>query len=103
MTKKKTKLDKAVDEISVELDITPKDIRKALTNTFKEIAYVLLIKRKSVMIRGFVKFVLAVRTIKKVKEEFDKLEEHYIVELIMQIEAIYEQKYGENKADKLVL
>jgi len=35
--------------------------------------------------------------------EVDKLEEQYIVELMMQIEAIYEQKYGENKADKLVL
>ena len=33
----------------------------------------------------------------------DKLEEQHIVELMMQIEAIYEQKYGENKADKLVL
>ena len=35
--------------------------------------------------------------------EVDKLEEQYIVELMMQIEAIYEQKYGENKAGKLVL
>ena len=35
--------------------------------------------------------------------EVDKLEEQYIVELMMEIEAIYEQKYGEKKADKLVL
>ena len=35
--------------------------------------------------------------------EVNKLEEQYIVELMMEIEAIYEQKYGENKADKLVL
>ena len=35
--------------------------------------------------------------------EVDKLEEQYIVELMMEIEAIYERKYGENKADKLVL
>ena len=35
--------------------------------------------------------------------EVDKLEEQYIVELMMKIEAIYEQKYGESKADKLVL
>ena len=33
----------------------------------------------------------------------DKLEEQYIVELMMEIEAIYEQKYGEKKANKLVL
>ena len=30
--------------------------------------------------------------------EADKLEEQYIVELMVEIEAIYEQKYGEKKA-----
>ncbi len=35
--------------------------------------------------------------------EVDKLEEQYIVELMMEIEAIYERKYGDNKADKVVL
>jgi hypothetical protein len=35
--------------------------------------------------------------------EVDKLEEQYIVELMMEIEAIYERKYGDNKADKTVL
>ena len=35
--------------------------------------------------------------------EVDKLEEQYIVELMMQIEAIYERKYGDNKANKVVL
>ena len=35
--------------------------------------------------------------------EVNKLEEQYIVELMMEIEAIYERKYGKNKADKLVL
>ena len=38
--------------------------------------------------------------------EVDKLEEQYIVELMMQIEAIYERKYGDNKAnskDKFIL
>ena len=35
--------------------------------------------------------------------EVDKLEEQYIVELMMEIEAIYERKYGKNEADKLVL
>ena len=35
--------------------------------------------------------------------EIEKLEEQYIVELMMEIEAIYEQKYGDNKADKVVL
>ena len=35
--------------------------------------------------------------------EVEKLEEQYIVELMMEIEVIYERKYGENKADKVVL
>ena len=35
--------------------------------------------------------------------EVDKLEEQYIVELMMQIEAIYERKYGDNKANKVIL
>jgi hypothetical protein len=35
--------------------------------------------------------------------EVDKLEEQYIVDLMTEIEAIYERKYGDNKADKLVL
>ena len=35
--------------------------------------------------------------------EVDKLEEQYIVELMMEIEAIYEQKYGEKKAKGIVL
>ena len=32
--------------------------------------------------------------------EVEKLEEQYIVELMMEIEAIYERKYGKNEADK---
>ena len=35
--------------------------------------------------------------------EVDKLEEQDIVELMMEIEAIYERKYGDNKANKVVL
>jgi len=35
--------------------------------------------------------------------EVNRLEEQYIVDLMMEIEAIYEQKYGKNKAGKLVL
>ena len=35
--------------------------------------------------------------------EVEKLEEQYIVELMTEIEAIYERKYGDNKADKLIL
>ena len=41
--------------------------------------------------------------ITKALSEIDKLEEQYIVELMMEIEAIYERKYGDNKADKVIL
>ena len=36
-------------------------------------------------------------------ELVDKLDETGITDLMIQIEAEYERKYGENKADKLVL
>ena len=35
--------------------------------------------------------------------EVDRLEEKYIIELMMEIEAIYERKYGDNKAKGVVL
>jgi len=44
--------------------------------------------------------------INRALSEVDKLEEQYIVELMMEIEVIYERKYGKNKAnnkDKFVL
>ena len=41
--------------------------------------------------------------VKRSLAEVNKLEEQYIVELMMEIEAIYERKYGENKTNKLVL
>jgi hypothetical protein len=41
--------------------------------------------------------------IAKIMPEVNRLEEQYIVELMMEIEAIYEQKYGDKKAGKLVL
>ena len=41
--------------------------------------------------------------INRAMSEVEKLEEQYIVELMTEIEAIYERKYGDNKADKLVL
>ena len=35
--------------------------------------------------------------------EVEKLEEEDIVELMTEIEAIYERKYGNNKANKVIL
>ena len=41
--------------------------------------------------------------INRAMSEVEKLEEQYIVELMTEIEAIYERKYGDNKADKVIL
>ena len=41
--------------------------------------------------------------ISRALSEVERLEEQYIVELMTEIEAIYERKYGDNKADKVVL
>ena len=41
--------------------------------------------------------------ISKIMPEVDRLEEQYIVDLMMEIEAVYERKYGKNKADKVIL
>ena len=41
--------------------------------------------------------------IAKIIPDVERLEEQYIVDLMMEIEAIYERKYGKNKAGKLVL
>ena len=41
--------------------------------------------------------------ISQIITDVDKLEEESIIDLIEKIEAIYERKYGENKANKLVL
>ena len=41
--------------------------------------------------------------INRALSEVDKLEEQYIVELMTEIEDIYERKYGDNKANKVIL
>ena len=72
MPKKKSTLDNIVTEISVEININEKDVRTALKWTFRQIAAILVLWRKPVMIRGYVKFVLAKKGIKKVIEEYNK-------------------------------
>ena len=41
--------------------------------------------------------------IKKIMPEIEKLEEQYLVDLMVEIEAIYERKYGKNETDKVIL
>ena len=72
MPKKKSTLDHIVTEISVEINISEKDVRNALKWTFRQISTILIFWRKPVMIRGYIKFVLAKRGIKKIVEEYNK-------------------------------
>ena len=41
--------------------------------------------------------------IKKIMPEVERLEEQYLVDLMIEIEAIYERKYGKNETDKVIL
>ena len=72
MPKKKSTLDNIVTEISVEININEKDVRTALKWTFRQIAAILVLWRKPVMIRGYIKFVLAKKGIKKIIEDYNK-------------------------------
>ena len=78
MDKKKKKrnrsrLNEIVAEIAHDLGIDRKLVRQVLVLLFKEIAIILILKGKPVMIRSFVKFVIAVKIAKKIKEGIDKL------------------------------
>tara|TARA_R100001530_G_scaffold55915_1_gene40928 strand:+ start:115 stop:372 length:258 start_codon:yes stop_codon:yes gene_type:complete len=74
--KKRSTLNEIVAEITHDLGLKKKDkilIRQVLTLLFKEIAIILILKGKPVMIRRFVKFVIAVKIAKKIKRSIDKL------------------------------
>jgi nucleoid DNA-binding protein len=71
--KSRSKLNQIVAEIAYDLGIDRRLVRQVLVLLFKEIAIILILKGKPVMIRRFVKFVVAVRIAKKIKEGIDKL------------------------------
>jgi len=64
-TKGKSRVRSIVNEIAYDLGIDKKLVRQVLLLTFKEIAVTLLLRGKPVMIRRFVKFVVAATRIKK--------------------------------------
>ena len=70
---KKSKLQKIVDEIAHDLNIDKQTIRNVLTLVFKEIAISLILKGKPVLIRRFVKFVIALKGYNKIKEDLSKM------------------------------
>ena len=70
--KKRSKLNEIVAEIAHDLGIDRRLVRQVLVLLFKEIAIILILRGKPVMIRRFVKFVVAVATIKKANKQNKK-------------------------------
>jgi len=71
-TKGKSRVRSIVNEIAYDLGIDKKLVRQVLLLTFKEIAVTLLLRGKPVMIRRFVKFVVAATRIKKMADNNKK-------------------------------
>ena len=75
MDKKKkgiSKVKSIISEIAYDLGIDKKLVRQVLLLTFKELAVTLLLKGRPVMIRRFVKFVVAASAVKKMKKSKQK-------------------------------
>ena len=70
--KKKSNFKSIVAEIAHDLGINKKLVKQVLILTFKEIAITLILKGKPVMIRRFVKFVVAAATLRKANKENKK-------------------------------
>ena len=70
--KEKSKVKSIVAEIAHDLGINKKLVRQVLVFTFKEIAITLIFKGKPVMVRRFVKFVVAAAAIRKANKENKK-------------------------------
>ena len=71
-TKEKSKIKSIIAEIAYDLGVNKKLVRQVLLLTFREIAVTLILRGKPVMIRRFVKFVVAAVTIRKANKENKK-------------------------------
>ena len=71
-TKQKSRVKSIVAEIAYDLGINKKLVKQVLLLTFKEIAIILLLRGKPVMIRRFVKFVVAANAIRKMRQNKKK-------------------------------
>ena len=71
-TKQKSRVKSIIAEIAYDLGINKKLVKQVLLLTFKEIAIILLLKGKPVMIRRFVKFVVAANAIRKMRQNKKK-------------------------------
>ena len=72
--KQKSKFTSIINEIAYDLGINKKLVKEVLILTFKEVAVILLLRGKNVMIRRFVKFVGAVKGIRKMRKNMQELE-----------------------------
>ena len=72
-TKKQiSKVKDVISEIAHDLGIDKALVKEVLLLTFKEIAITLVLKGRPVMIRRFVKFVVAAIAVKKIKNNKNK-------------------------------
>tara|TARA_R100000900_G_scaffold100512_1_gene77877 strand:- start:62 stop:313 length:252 start_codon:yes stop_codon:yes gene_type:complete len=67
-----SKVKSIINEIAYDLGIDKKLVRQVLLLTFKELAVTLILKGKPVMIRRFVKFVIAATRVRKLANENKK-------------------------------
>tara|TARA_R110000737_G_scaffold324025_1_gene336841 strand:+ start:85 stop:324 length:240 start_codon:yes stop_codon:yes gene_type:complete len=70
--REKSKIRSIINEIAYDLGIDKKLVRQVLILTFKEIGITLLLRGRPVMIRRFVKFVIAAMAIRKMKDKKTK-------------------------------
>ena len=70
--REKSRVKSVVAEIAHDLGINKKLVRQVLILTFREIAVSLILKGRPVMIRRFVKFVVAAIAIRKANKENKK-------------------------------
>ena len=70
--KEKSKIKSIIAEIAYDLGVNKKLVRQVLLLTFREIAVTLILRGKPVMIRRFVKFVVAAAAIRKANKENKK-------------------------------
>tara|TARA_R100000664_G_C2748866_1_gene136279 strand:+ start:881 stop:1120 length:240 start_codon:yes stop_codon:yes gene_type:complete len=68
----KSKIRSIINEIAYDLGINKRVVKQVLILTFKEIALTLILKGKPVMIRRFVKFVVAASAMRKLKKAKQK-------------------------------
>ena len=73
--REKSKIRAIVEEIAYDLGIDRKLVRQVLIFTFREVAVTLILRGRPVMIRRFVKFVVAAAAIRKANKENKKEKE----------------------------